>query len=81
MMLPGWVTSNEESVKQEAADYINMTPSEKASIVAMLCRDAVMIASSRPDADRVFAYRDRISDETKTLLRRLRDSYRESRSR
>jgi hypothetical protein len=47
-MLPGWVTSNEESVKQEAADYIDMSPSEKATIVAMLCRDAVMIASPMP---------------------------------
>ena len=77
-MLPKWVTSNEASVRQEAADYIAMSPAQRASILAVLCRDAAMIARTRADAERVFAYRDRLSDDTKALLRRLRDRHREA---
>jgi hypothetical protein len=74
--LPRWVTSNASSVAREAADYVAMTPAERLHLVDLLCRDAERLLEGRSDRERVLAYRDPLSDETKVLLTRLRTAYR-----
>ena len=80
MRLPKWATSNAESLAREAQEYASMTPSERAAILDVLCRDADLMLQSRPDREAVLEHRDPLPNNSKTLLARLRAEHRRERS-
>lgn len=57
-----------------------MTPSERAAILDVLCRDADLVLQARPDREAVLEHRDPLPDNSKALLARLRAEYRRERS-
>lgn len=77
--LPGWVTSNEESVRREAAPYAGMAPEERASHLAAACRAAAKLLASRADRERVLALEDPLPESSLRALERLRAVAREHR--
>jgi len=79
--LPGWVKSNDASVRDEAAPYKSMTPEERLRILDWVCRDALVLTRMRPDANRVFAYVDRLPENSQRILARLRSEARARRGR
>jgi hypothetical protein len=78
--LPRWVTSNDASLRREAADYVAMTPSERAQLLQLVCSDADKMLRARSDREQVLAYRDPLSSEARALLARLRAEYRAARA-
>ncbi len=72
MSLPRWVTSNQESIREEVAPYIGMTPSERGSLMAAACRAAVRLLRSRPDAQRALNHVDELPAGSVAALARLR---------
>jgi hypothetical protein len=77
--LPGWVSSNTESLAREARPYVGLSPERRAELMASACRAAAAVAYSRPDAARVFAWRDPLPPSSVALLARLRETYRAQR--
>ncbi|HEX5656017.1 MAG TPA: hypothetical protein VFX59_02435 [Polyangiales bacterium] len=78
--LPKWVVSNEVSLEREAADYIHLTPSQRAVLVDVLCCDAQRLLAARPDRERALAYRDPLPASSVQLLARLRAEWRAKRA-
>jgi hypothetical protein len=76
MALPAWVTSNEQSLADEASDYIGMTPEQRGVLLAQLCRDAARILAIRSDAKLALNYRDPLPENSRRLLERLRTAHR-----
>lgn len=74
--LPGWVTSNDDSVRREVAAYRDLTPAERARVLASACRTAAKLLAARPDAAEVLAFRDPLPESTVVALARLRGSAR-----
>jgi hypothetical protein len=79
--LPAWVTSNDVSLIREAADYVGLTPSQRAAIVDVLCRDAQRLLRARVDRERVLDFRDPLPDGSVKLFARLRAQQRTARTR
>jgi hypothetical protein len=80
MVLPKWVISNEASVAREARDYVGLTPSERATLVDLLCRDAATLIRARADGERALDHRDPLPEDSKRLLAALRDLERSRRA-
>lgn len=72
MALPKWVTSNAESLREEAAPYIDLTPEERASMLAAACRAGAKLLRAHSDAAYVLARVDPLSEDSERLLARLR---------
>lgn len=67
------------SLTEEARDYVSKTPSERAELVDVLCRDAALMLESHPDAARALDYQDPLPESSKVLMARLRAEYRSRR--
>lgn len=73
--LPGWVISNEESVRREAGPYRDMTIEERARLRAAACRQAARQIAWRADRDRVLAWVDPLPESSVLALVRLREGF------
>ena len=67
------------SLTEEASDYVSKTPSERAVLVDVLCRDAALMLAAHPDAARALDYQDPLPESSKVLMARLRAEYRSRR--
>lgn len=74
--LPGWVTSDDESVRREVAEYRELTPADRARVLAVACRTAAKLLAARADAAEVLAFGDPLPESTLAALARLRGSSR-----
>jgi hypothetical protein len=74
--LPGWAVSEEESVRSEAAPYIEMTPSDRLRVLAAVCRAAGKLFRSRTDAEVALSYVDPLPASSVAALERLRSEHR-----
>ena len=70
--LPAWVVPEEESVRREAAPYVEMSPEERARVLASVCRSAARLLASRPDRERVLQMQDALPVSAIVALARLR---------
>jgi hypothetical protein len=77
--LPGWVVSNEESVRREAEPYRHMTPEERLALGAAAARAALEVTLAGPRAAEVLAYRDPLPASSVEALARLRAEHRAKR--
>lgn len=71
--VPAWVVDDVTSVREEAEPYRDMTPQQRATIMAMACRAAVRLLQSRIDRDRVLRHRDPLPQSTVVAMERLRN--------
>lgn len=74
--LPGWVISNEESVREEVEPYRTLTPAQRLALGAAASRSAAAVVLSSPDRDRVLSYRDPLPPSAEQALERLRREHR-----
>lgn len=74
--LPRWVVSDRESIEREAAPYRGLSPQERWRLTAAACRAAARQLASRPDRERLLAYRDPLPPESVAAFARLRAAYR-----
>lgn len=70
--LPGWILSNEQSVRREAAAYRDMTPEERLALVAVACEDVASILEMHQDPLRALEFEDRLPASTRRALARMR---------
>lgn len=77
MKLPGWAQDDSASLRQEAAPYVGMSQTDKAKILAELCRAAAKQLSFRSDRQRLLDYQDPLPESTVAALERLRRSKRQ----
>lgn len=77
--LPGWVVSNEDSVRREAEPYRDMSPEERLALGAAASRSALAVALSTNDRETVLSYRSPLPTSTERALERLRAEYRAAR--
>jgi hypothetical protein len=77
--LPGWVTSNEESVRREAEPYRHMTPAERLALGARASRSALAVVMQSPHRHTALTYRDPLPATSQQALARLRAEYRAAR--
>ncbi len=70
--LPGWVKENASSVREEAADYVSMTPSERARLVRIACATAMAQLEGRADREAILRHVDPLPEDSRALLARLR---------
>ena len=70
--LPGWVVDDRTSVAREAAPYRRMTADERWRHLSAACRAAARQLASRPDRERLLAYRDPLPESSAAILARLR---------
>lgn len=72
MALPKWVVSNAESLREEAAPYVGLSPEERARMLAAACRAGARLLRARPDAARLLERTDPLPESTVRALARLR---------
>lgn len=72
MQLPGWVIDDAASIREEAADYIELTPAQRGAILAAVCRAGVRLLRARADAAKVLEHTDPLPSSTIEALARLR---------
>jgi hypothetical protein len=77
MALPKWVVSNAESLREEAAPYVGLSPEERARMLGAACRAGVRLLRARPDAARLLERTDPLPESTERALVRLRALKRE----
>jgi hypothetical protein len=77
--LPGWVTSNEESVRREAEPYRHMTPAQRLALGARASRSALAVVMQSPHRDVALTYRDPLPITSQQAMARLRAEYRAAR--
>jgi len=70
--LPGWVTDNLTSVRNEAEPYVAMTTAERRAIVHACCRSALELLRRSPHAERALSLVDPLPASTVAALARLR---------
>jgi hypothetical protein len=76
--IPGWVVSNLDSVRREAARYRDMTPEQKIDLVASACRTAATLLDASPNRDHALTLVDPLPPTSAAALERLRRQYRET---
>lgn len=69
--LPGWVVSNDDSVRAECAPYRDMPLDQVAAEIAALARAHAQLMARRPDRDEIYAWQDPLPPDSVALLRRL----------
>lgn len=75
MTLPGWVTDNASSIREEAAPYIELSPEQRAGLLAAACRAGVRLLRARADAARILEHTDPLPVSSEQALARLRSLY------
>ncbi len=76
--LPGWAVPDRESVRDEAAPYLNVSPEVRLRHLKMACRAGVRLARMQPSPARAFGYREPLPESTVQALKRLRARSRRS---
>lgn len=72
LRLPGWATDDAASIEREAQPFRDMTPEQRAHLLARVCRAGARLLRSRADAAAVAALRDPLPESTVRALERLR---------
>lgn len=72
MPLPKWVVDNASSLREEAAPYIGLSPTERAAMLAAACRAGAKLLRARPDAEQILERRDPLPASSEEALARLR---------
>lgn len=80
-VLPKWVTDNAASVRDEARDYVALTPAQRAALLAIACRTGTKLLRARPDAARLLERVDPLPESSERALARLRALQRAARDR
>lgn len=70
--LPPSLQKERHSLEEEVAWARTLTPSERLAVVALLCRDAVVLLAMNPKAAEVLAMRDPVPESTRVAFARLR---------
>lgn len=70
--LPGWVIDDAESVRREAAPYVDLMPEQRAADLKAVCLAAAKMLRARQDAVLILDYRDPLPQSTLDALTRLR---------
>lgn len=70
--LPGWVVSDEESLRDEVRDLVGTTPAERWQQAVLLSRDAMWAVRASGMAERVLLHEDPLPESTIRALARLR---------
>lgn len=72
LKLPGWIVDDAQSVREEVADWIDLTPAERWQLAKLCARDAAWAASASGRREQVLAYEDPLPASTIAALERLR---------
>jgi hypothetical protein len=80
-VLPKWVTDNAESLRDEARDYVALTPAQRGALVAIACRTGAKLLRARPDAALVLERVDPLPESSERALTRMRALQRDARDR
>lgn len=70
--LPAWVVDDVASVREEVAEWVDLTPGERWKLAVLCSRDAIWAIRASGDAERVLAHEDPLPDSTIAALARLR---------
>jgi|RhiMetdeSRZDD1v2_1073273.scaffolds.fasta_scaffold713255_2 hypothetical protein len=70
--------SERELIREEVADVVGLTPSERAELLALACRSGAQLLALRSEDERrrILESRDPVTAETERALARLRARYR-----
>lgn len=70
--LPGWVVDDVASVREEVAEWVDLTPAERWKLAILCSRDAIRAIRAGGDAERVLGLQDPLSESSVAALERLR---------
>lgn len=70
--LPGWVVDDETSVREEVADWVDLSPAEYWRLARICSRDAMWAARNSGILDRILSQEDPVPESTRRALERLR---------
>lgn len=70
--LPPSLRKERHTIREEVAWARGLTPEERLTVTAMLCRDAVTLLQMNPMRERVLTLRDPLPESTRRALARLR---------
>lgn len=70
--LPGWVVEDAQSVREEVADWIDLTPAERWQLAKLCARDAAWAAAASGRREQILAHEDPLPASTLAALERLR---------
>jgi hypothetical protein len=70
--LPGWIIDDAESVREEVADWIDMTSAERWQLAKLCARDVVWAASASGRREQILAHQEPLPPSTIVALERLR---------
>ena len=77
--LPAWIVPNDESVRREAAPYLDMPLGEKRRHLRDACRLAGKLARAHPNPELVYTWVDPLPESSIAALKRLQAAYRRQR--
>jgi hypothetical protein len=81
MLLPRWVTDNARSLREEASDYVGLTPQERGALLAAVCRAGAKLLRARSDGARLLERTDPLPESSERALAQLRALRQRSRAR
>jgi hypothetical protein len=70
--LPGWIIDDAQSVREEVADWVDLTPAERWQLAKLCARDAVWAAAASGRREQILAHEDPLPPSTIVALARLR---------
>jgi hypothetical protein len=70
--LPGWVVDDVASVREEVAEWVDLTPAERWKLAILCSRDAIWAIRAGGDAERVLGLQDPLPESSVAALERLR---------
>ena len=70
--LPPSLSKERHTLQEEVAWSRRLSPEQRLTVTAMLCRDAVTLLQMNPKRERVLALRDAVPERTRRAFARLR---------
>ncbi|MCZ7684073.1 MAG: hypothetical protein M5U28_36995 [Sandaracinaceae bacterium] len=70
--LPGWVVDDVTSVRDEVADWVDLTPPELWRLALLCSRDAMWAIRASADPQRILDHVDPLPPSSRDALARLR---------
>jgi hypothetical protein len=70
--LPGWVIDDDASVREEVAEWKDLTPAQRWRLAVLCSRDAMWAARASGNPQRILDHVDSLPESTLTTLARLR---------
>ncbi|MCB9594870.1 MAG: hypothetical protein H6719_19265 [Sandaracinaceae bacterium] len=70
--LPGWVVDDVTSVRQEVAEWVDLTPAERWKLAQACARDVIWAVRASGDAERILSHIDPLPVTSVRALERLR---------